>query len=187
MCDQTLVGGLLLAAELALIVASTMLALAIYDTKSVLTAFLSIGKSLTTATFVGAALISLGFAAAALSSGCLSGPCGSQGSAVLTALNVTIGMVTGVLASILVCAFFPAAVAVAGPAVLITLLGAGGSFAYIGAMVSVLTTCLATVGTVSPVLAIAGGFAFVTAIVVVMLAIYGIVQTIVTESAAAAG
>ena len=97
MCDQNLLGILLLAAEVAVIVASVMLASAISAGKSIFTAFNSIGQSLTTATFIGVAIASLGGAIAVLSSGCTTGACGSQGGALRTAIGVTIGMLAGVL------------------------------------------------------------------------------------------
>jgi len=185
MCDQNLLGILLLAAEIAVIAACAMLVQAIQAGKSIFTAFTSMGKSLVTSTFIGAAIASLAIAAAVMSPSCTSGACGSQGSALLTAINVTIGMLAGLLASVLVSALIPGAVNVAGPLALVTLLGAAGSFAYLGAMAMILVACFAAAA--SPWLGLAAGLAFITAVVAAVVAIYGIVVTITTAFAAASG
>jgi hypothetical protein len=188
MCDQNLVGFFLLAAEIALITASIMLMIAIEQGRSIFTAFSSVGYSVTTAAFIAAGIASLAAAAAALSSGCLGGACGSQAAALMTAINVAIGTLSGVLALVLVGTFIPGAAAIAGPGALIMLLGAGGSFVYLGAMAATLVTCLsAAVGTVGVLLGIAAAFAFVTGAVMIIVAIYGIVVTIMTVMAAASG
>lgn len=97
-------------------------------------------------------------------------------------------VLVGLLAAVLACAIFPAAIAIAGPASLVTLIGAGVGFGVIGGMVAVLVTCLGAAGASSAWLAIAGGIAFVVAAIVIVLAIISAIQVIKAgaEQAAAA-
>ena len=187
MCDGNAIGALLLLADLAVITASIMLLIAIEMGKRVVTAFDSMASSVTTLVFVGLALANLAIAAGLVSSGCTGGGCGGSGSALLTALNVTIGMLTGLTIALAVATFVPGAAAIAGPAALITLGGAGGSFAYLGVMAATLGTCLAAGATTPPsVLMLGASVAFVTAVTAVVTAVYGAVVTIQTAAAAAA-
>jgi hypothetical protein len=97
-------------------------------------------------------------------------------------------MLTGLTIALAVATFVPGAAALAGPAALIALGGAGASFAYLGLMAATLATCLAEAATTPPVwLALSAGVAFVTAVVAVVTVVYGIVITIQTAAAAASG
>ncbi|WP_152535934.1 hypothetical protein [Bradyrhizobium sp. Ai1a-2] len=174
MCDGNAIGVFLLLAELAVITASIMLLTAIQNAESLLTAFKSVGGTVTTIVFVGLALANLVAAAGLVSSGCTGGGCGSSGSALLTAINITIGMLTGLTVSLAVATFVPPAVLIAGPAALITLAGAGGSFAYLGVLAATLAACLAPAATTPPAwLVLSAAVAFVTAFTAIFTAVYG--------------
>jgi len=184
MCDLNLLGGMLVLAEVAVIAACVALLIAINQAGNIFTAFNSVGLSILTSILIAAALVSLGVAAAvASSSGCSTGTCSASMGPVLTAINLLIGVLTGVLAAILVATFIPGAAAFAGPAALVLLLGAAGSFAYLGTMLTALGTCFTlAVGGVSGWIIVAAGIAFVTAVVVAIIAIYGIIVTIAAAS-----
>jgi hypothetical protein len=186
MCDGNAIGVFLLLAEGFVITASVMLLIAVEKSQNVFTAFASIGFSVTTLVFVGLAIANLTAAAGLVSSGCTGGGCGGMGSALLTAINITIGMLAGLTISLLVATFVPGAAGIAGPAGLITLAGAGGSFAFLSVMAASLATCLSAAATTPPSwLALAAGVGFVTAATAFIVAVYGIVVTILTVSAAA--
>jgi hypothetical protein len=186
MCDQNLLGILIMAAEAAITIAAIMLAIAIQQGNSIFTAFQSLGTSVTTASFITAATVSLGIAIA-VAGGCKTGACGAQGGAVQAALIGTTVALAAVAALVWICAFCVVCVPITGPLALIALLGVSGGFAYLGAMLVMLATCFMTIGALSAWLALAMGFAFMTAGVVAIVAIYGIVVTIQTVIEEASG
>lgn len=183
MCDQNLLGFLLVAAEVALVAACAMLFVAISAGGSIFTAFQSMALSLTTTIFIAAANASLLIARFAVLPACMGGACGGAATTLATALSVAIGMLTATLIALAVCTFIPGAVSVAGPLALVTLLGVAGSFVFLGVALGGFVTCLGA-GTVSAWLTIATLGAYFAATVAAAVAIYGIVVTI---QAAASG
>jgi len=187
MCDQNALGIAIFAAELSISAAMVLLAVAINQGKSILTAFQSMSTSDTIAVLIGAAAVSLGIAAA-VASGCKSGPCSSQAGDVENALIGTTVALAAATVLVLVSAHIPGAVNVAGPLTLIILLGAAGGFAYLGVLLAALATCFVVAAiTLSTWLVLATGIAFFTAGLIAIVAIYGIVLTIQTAIEEASG
>ncbi|HEX6742056.1 MAG TPA: hypothetical protein VF079_09735 [Sphingomicrobium sp.] len=164
-----------------------MLGIAIVQAGTVFGAFSSIGQTITTTVFVGVALGALIGARVAAGS-CTGGTCGSQGTALVTALNVTIGWVSGVLAALLAIAFIPGAVGIAGPALLLLLVAAGASLVYLATTVVTLELCAAGTGAPSStVFVLAAAMAWLAGGLMIIVGILGIVLTIMDAIASASG